>query len=280
MKKVVLFFLRVMVHLFQGALIGLGAVLPGISGGVLSVVFGVYRPLMEFLSNPLHHFRSHAPRLFPYILGYVLGFTSVANLLAYFLKRYPAPSVCLFAGLIIGMLPSLWQEAGQEGRSEKSLFCMLIAMAGVFLLLGGLNAASVEIRPNFVWYVFCGFCLALSVIAPGMSFSTFLMPLGLYGPFVEGIGRFLPEVLIPGGIGGIITVICLSKAVNALFDTHYSEAFHGIVGIVIAATIMIIPFDSLSLSTRSGLLNIFFLAAGAFSAALLEKLNAVLVPQK
>ena len=42
---------RILLHLLQGALIGLGAVLPGISGGVLSVVFGVYKPLMELLSE-------------------------------------------------------------------------------------------------------------------------------------------------------------------------------------------------------------------------------------
>ena len=150
---------------------------------------------------------------------------------------------------------------------------MFMSMLIVFGLLISLNAARVTITPGFVWYVFCGFCLALSIIAPGMSFSTLLMPLGLYTPFVEGIGHLSPDVLIPGGIGGLVTIILLSKAVNSLFDTCYSEAFHGIVGIIIAATIMIVPFNALSLSTRSGLINIFFLAAGAFVAGVMDKLT-------
>ena len=78
---------------------------------------------------------------------------------------------------------------------------------------------SVEVNANFFWFLFCGFCLALSVIAPGMSFSTLLMPLGLYTPFVDGIGHFDLSILIPGGIGAVITVICLAKAINALLTT-------------------------------------------------------------
>lgn len=265
--------LKIPVHILQGALVGLGAVLPGISGGVLSVLFGIYKPLMELLSNPIHNFKTHVPRLFPYILGYIIGFVEIAHLLSFVLEKYPSPSICLFIGLIAGMLPSLWKEAGLHGRSKKSFASMFMSMLFVFGLLISLNAARVTITPGFIWYVFCGFCLALSIIAPGMSFSTLLMPLGLYTPFVEGIGHLSPEVLIPGGIGGLVTIIFLSKAVNSLFDTCYSEAFHGIVGIIIAATIMIVPFDALSLSTRSGLINIFFLAAGAFVAGVMDKLT-------
>ena len=169
---------RLILQIFQGALIGLGAVLPGISGGVLCVVFGIYKPIMELLSNPFKNFKTHVPRLIPVIIGAAIGFLGIANLLAFFLEKYPDTSVCLFVGLIVGMLPSLFREAGEKGRSTGSFVSMIIAMAVIFLLLGGLNAASVVITPNFAWYLFCGFCLALSVIAPGMSFSTLLMPPG------------------------------------------------------------------------------------------------------
>lgn len=265
---------RLLLQLLQGALIGLGSVLPGISGGVLSVVFGIYKPLMELLANPLSRLKTHVPKLLPYLAGAAIGFMGVANLLAYFLEKYPAPSVCLFVGLITGMLPSLWQEAGQQGRSRGSYYSLIIAMVLVFSILIGLNSSSIMIAPNFTWYLFCGFCLALSVIAPGMSFSTLLMPLGLYTPFVDGIGHLSMEVLIPAGIGGLITIICLSRAVNLLFDRFYSFAFHAIVGIVIAATIMIIPFESFTVSRSCALINTFFLAAGIFAATVLDKFNS------
>ena len=123
------------------------------------------------------------------------------------------------------------------------------------------------------WYVFCGFCLALSVIAPGMSFSTLLMPLGLYEPFVSGIGHLNMAVCIPGGIGALATVILFSKAVNALFDHHYSLAFHAIIGIVIAATVMIIPIDSFMVSVGSCVINVICVVVGIVAALALDNFN-------
>ena len=257
----------------QGALIGLGAVLPGISGGVLCVIFGIYKTIMEFLADPFRKLKTHLPLLIPVGIGGLIGFLGIANVLSFFLDRYPAQSVCLFVGLIGGMLPSLFREAGEQGRNKASYVSMYAAMAVVFALLVGLQLFSVEISPNFMWYIFCGFCLALSVIAPGMSFSTLLMPLGLYEPFVAGIGHLDFGVLIPGGIGGMATVILFAKAVDMLFKRHYSVAFHAIVGVVIAATIMIIPFASFAASVGSFIVNVICVAAGVAAALWLDKFN-------
>ena len=265
--------LRVLFRVIQGAVIGLGAVLPGISGGVLCVVFGIYKPIMELLSHPLKNFKTHVPKLLPVIVGLGVGFMGIANLLSFFLEKYPAPSVCLFVGLIVGMMPSLFREAGEKGRSQGSFISMGIAMVAVFALLLGLQFSSVRITPNFAWYLFCGFCLALSVIAPGMSFSTLLMPLGLYTPFVDGIGHLNMRVLLPGGLGALITVILLAKAVNALFERYYSLAFHAIIGIVIAATAMIIPFQSFAISVGQCVVNVLCLAVGIIAALLLDRFN-------
>ena len=264
---------RFLMRILQGALIGLGAVLPGISGGVLCVVFGIYKPVMELLSNPFRNFRTHVPRLIPVIIGMGIGFLGVANLLAYLLDRYPDQSVCLFIGLITGMLPSLWREAGEQGRTKGSYISMGIAFLVVMILLTALNVLSVTIEPGTGWYLFCGFCLALSVIAPGMSFSTLLMPLGLYTPFVEGIGHLDMSVCIPGGIGALVTVICLAKAVNALFEHQYSLAFHAIVGIVVAATIMIVPIGAITASFMSAVIDIALFAVGVVAALMLDSFN-------
>jgi len=211
-----------LIKLLQGVLIGLGAVLPGISGGVLCVVFGVYAPMMALLSNPFRAFKRYALTLLPVVIGMGIGFLGVSKVLGILLETYPDASVCLFVGLIVGMLPSLFREARSKGPvSGKDYVGMAIAFAALFALLLILNDLSVEITPNFGWYLFCGFCLAMSVIAPGMSFSTLLMPLGLYTPFVKGIGDFDFGVLIPGGIGALLTVILLAKGMNYLLQKHF-----------------------------------------------------------
>lgn len=262
------------IKIMQGSLIGMGAVLPGISGGVLCVAFGIYKTIMEFLAEPFRRFKTHIPKLIPIIIGAIIGFLGIANLLSFLLEKYPNQSVCVFIGLISGMMPSLFREAGEKGRNAKSYISMVVAMILIFALLISLRILSVNITPNFFWYIFCGFSLALSVIAPGMSFSTLLMPLGLYEPFVDGIGHLNFSILIPGVIGALVTVILFAKAINLLFDKHYSVAFHAIVGVVIAATVMIIPFESFASSFITCVINIACLAIGAVASLILDKFNS------
>lgn len=272
---------EIIMRLIHGAIIGLGAVLPGISGGVLCVVFGVYKPIMELLSHPFKAIKKYAKLLIPIVIGIGIGFLAISKLLGFLLNKYPDPSVCLFVGLIAGMLPSLFREAGEKGRSKGSFISLGICFVIVLALLLGLNAIHVTIVPNFGWYLFCGFCIALSVIAPGMSFSTLLMPLGLYTPLVEGIGNLDFSVLIPAGIGALITVILLAKAIDTLMNRHYSIVFHGIIGIVIAATVVIIPFKSFTVGIKEAVINIVCIAAGIIIALALDKFNRkVNVPEK
>lgn len=265
--------LRFLGKVLQGALIGLGAVLPGISGGVLSVVFGVYRPIMELLSDPVHKWRTHLPELFPYMIGSAAGFLGVANLLSYVLETYPEPFVCVFVGLIVGMLPSLWREAGEQGRTMGNVILSCVTLVAMLSLLFWLQSSQNTVEPGLLSFLFCGFAFALSVIAPGMSFSTILMPLGLYTPFVEGIGHVRPEVLLPGVTGCVVTFICLAKLVNRLFERQYAVMFHGIFGIVSAATVMTVPWGSFATSADAASRNLFCMAAGIVAAILLDFMN-------
>lgn len=265
-------FVKLLLQILQGAFVGLGAVLPGISGGVLCVVFGIYKIIMEFLADPFRKMKTHLPVLIPYGIGVVIGFLGIANLLSVLLEQYPVSSICVFIGLIGGMIPSLWREAGEQGRKKKEYLSMTIAMVIIFVLLSSFKLLSIRIIPNFGWYLFSGCCLALSIIAPGMSFSTLLMPLGLYEPFVAGIGHLDFSVLIPAGIGALVTVILFAKAVNALFEHYYSVSFHAVVGVVIAATIMIIPVSGF-LSVKSFAMNVLCILTGTVCALMLDRFN-------
>ncbi len=257
-----------LLKILQGAFIGLGAVLPGISGGVLSVCFGVYQPLMEFLADPLHKFKSHLPTLAPYFLGYGIGFLGIARILGTLFSCYPVESICLFSGIVFGMMPELFEEAGMQGRNKTSYLFMILSAGIMVLFLTVLRVFSITLIADWRWYVFCGFALALSILAPGMSFSTLLMPLGLYTPFIDGIGRLSPQILIPSMTGGLLTIFFLSRGIHALLTHFYSYAFHGIVGIVFGATIMSLP-------SGNKLIILFFLMAGLSLARVCNYVNTL-----
>ncbi len=264
---------RLLLKLLCGILIGVGAVLPGVSGGVLCVIFGIYPVVMDFISHPFSNFKSKIKRLMPYMVGLFVGFWGVSKMLEMLLTRFEAPCTCLFVGLVAGMLPSLFVSVGEGKRRVLSYLGLSLSCIIVLGILVSLRAMSVEIEPSILWYIFCGCALAFSVIVPGMSFSTILMPLGLYTPFVQGIGDFDLMVLLPAGVGALVTFFAFSRLISNLFDKHYSVAQNIVVGVVIAATVVIIPFESFGASILSAVANILCLAAGIALARLLSRLN-------
>lgn len=260
-------------RLAQGVLIGLGAVLPGVSGGVLCVIFGLYEPIMAFIAEPVRRFRSTARSLWPVLLGVVAGFLGVSRLLGALLTRYPEMSVCVFVGLIVGTLPSLVRQARAKGRSRAALAAP-IAFAVIALLLATLRAVDAHLTPNAGGFLFGGVCLALSVIVPGLSFSTLLMPLGLYTPLLEGIGRFDLAVLLPAAAGAAVTAALLARVVERLLARHGAAMSYAVIGIVTAATLAMIPYGSFVASVSDAASNGLSLTAGVIVGLALDRFNS------
>ena len=71
--------LKYVLYLIQGALVGVGAILPGVSGGVMCVAFGVYEPMMALMTHPRKTWRQHAGMFIPFVIGWVLGFVLLAK---------------------------------------------------------------------------------------------------------------------------------------------------------------------------------------------------------
>ena len=98
-------FLQPILHFVQGALVGTGAILPGISGGVLCVAFGFYETLMELFSHPIRTFRKHYRLFLPLLAGGAVGFVLLAKVVELFFAAAAAAAIALFAGLICGTVP-------------------------------------------------------------------------------------------------------------------------------------------------------------------------------
>lgn len=235
---------RLLLLILQGAIIGVGGILPGISGGVLCVIFGLYKPVIEVLSNPLTNLKYHWKLIIPVAIGVGLGFLGSAGAVSVFMERNAKAAVCVFIGLIIGMIPGLWKDAGQQGRTPASVPSMIGSFAVFLAFLMFLKAGiSMNITPNTFWYGICGVAWGLSIVVPGLSSSSMLIFFGLYQPMLAGMARLDFSVLIPMGVGACIIVLTLSKAMNSLFARHYSLASHIILGIVLATTVAIVPRD-------------------------------------
>ncbi len=273
-----------LIKIIQGALIGAGGVLPGVSGGVLAVLFGLYKPLMKFLAHPLKNLKSSLLELWPILLGFAIGYVGIAKLLEEVLKAYETLALAVFVGMTIGIMPSLFREAGEKGRNKNSWISMAVVFVAAFVILGGARILQLTIVPNFGWNMFGGACLTLSIIAPGMSGSVLMLPLqmtasdGTMSTFYEhitgAIGNMNFAVLLPVVVGAVLAFVLLTRAIDWMMNNHYSVMFHGIIGLVIAATIFTIPFAAFGAGVASCLTHVAFVIAGCIATLLLDKLNS------
>lgn len=260
---------RWLLRLVQGILVGSGAILPGISGGVLCVLFGIYQPMMALFAHPFRNFRRVFPQLFPAGLGWILGFFAFAKLITLFFSTDSALAIWLFLGLIAGSFPSLFHQAGLQGHGWQgwtALGASFVVMTGLFYGIG--HAAALHITPNLFWFGICGVLWGLSLVIPGMSSSSTLIFLGLFEPMTAGIASVDPAVVIPIFLGAALTMVLMSRLVNSLFESHYRLAFHLVLGFVLASTIVIVP-----LSYESPLQLLLCLLFGAVGFAVAWFLN-------
>ena len=239
------FGIRWLRDLLCGVLIGAGAILPGVSGGVLAVVFDIYRPFMEVLTHPREAIPKYWRWFLPIGLGCAIGFLGFAKGIAAAIDVSSTVTTWLFIGLIVGTVPSLFREAGKEGRSIGSWVSMAVCAGAIFFSLFYVGKViCVTVEPNFWWYNFCGALWGMSLVIPGLTSSSVMMALGLYQPMLEGLARLDFLVLSACLPGMVLTILLLARLVSWFFRKHYSIAFHGIFGIVLASTSVIIPTRS------------------------------------
>ena len=240
----------IIIDLVAGVAVGAGAILPGFSGGVLCVVLGMYPLIMELFSHPIRAIKKHWKVYILIGIGWAVGFFAISNLIKFMFSRFEIFTVWTFIGMIFGNIPSLYKEAGKNGRNKSSFVSMIVAFILMFaILLTVALLPSANITPNVWWYLFSGFMWGLSIIIPGLTSSSIMMSLGIYEAFNAGLAGFKLEVVIPWVIGMILTAAALARIVEYIFKKHYSQAFHAVIGIVVSSTLMIFPvFEKYSVS--------------------------------
>ncbi|XJS10037.1 DUF368 domain-containing protein [Aerococcaceae bacterium WGS1372] len=226
----------------KGMFIGSGFILPGVSGGALAAIFGIYERIINFLANMTKNFKENVMFFLPVVFGALAGIAILSWGVSYLLGSFETIVVWFFIGAIVGTAPSLWKEAGKHGRDKKDITVLIFSfIVGIIILGFGRQLFSESVDANFFSWMICGALIALGVLVPGMSPSNFILYMGLYEAMADGFKTLDLAVIIPIGIGGLITVLVLAKVIEKIFETHYSVFFHFIVGIVLASTLMIIP---------------------------------------
>ncbi|WP_156009449.1 DUF368 domain-containing protein [Streptococcus ruminantium] len=229
-------------RIMKGMIIALGFILPGISGGVLAAILGIYERLISFLANIRKNFKENFLYFVPVGIGGVLGIALFSFPVEFLLQHFQVPTLWAFAGAIVGTIPSLLKESITKSKRDTIDWMWLIGTFIVSgLLLYNLSDLVGTLPANFASFVLAGALIALGVLVPGLSPSNLLLILGIYTPMLSGfksldlIGTFLPIA-----IGGGLAMIAFSKAMDYALKVYHSRVYHFIIGIVSSSTLLIL----------------------------------------
>ena len=204
-------------NILKGIAIGAGAIIPGISSGVLCVIFGFYEKLIDSIINFFHDFKNSIKLLLPITIGAFIGIYLFSNGLKYLFFTYETITKYAFIGLIFGSLPILFKKGLKDNKTFK-LHYLLYTIASVlvttlFIYIEKKLGNSSEIKNNFSFFylIISGLFMSGGVIVPGVSSTVILMCLGVYPIYLTAIANFNINILIPIGIGLCLRLNYLDK---------------------------------------------------------------------
>mgnify|MGYP003259570073 FL=1 len=226
-----------------GLLIGIGCVLPGVSGGVMAVSFGLYRPMLDAVLGIFHDTRRKLLFLAPLALGGAAGLLLGARCLGTAMRLYEKPMLCLFTGFILGGVPDLLAEAEAGGRFRRR---WLGALAGGVLLalpMALLRAQGVERALSLtpLQALAVGLAEGVGTVVPGLSTSFLLMNLGWYQAYLDALAHPQAGVLGLVALGFAASALASMKAVQWLFDHARGYAYYAVLGFLLVSVALVFP---------------------------------------
>ena len=269
--------------MIKGIVIALGFILPGISGGVLAAILGIYERMIRFLAHPFKNLKEDILYFLPVAIGMLLGIGLFSYPIEYLLEYYQVYVLWSFAGAIIGTVPSLVKEATQDSERDKVdliWFWVTFIVSGIGLY--ALNFVVGSLSASFTSFILAGALLALGILVPGLSPSNLLLILGLYTPMLTGFKTFdLFGTFLPIGIGAAATLIIFSKLMDYALRVYHSRVYHFIIAIVLSSTLLILipnagnaeSINYSGLSLVSYVIVAFFFALGIWLGIWMSQLE-------
>jgi putative membrane protein len=246
----------------MGMIIGGGMVLPGVSGAVIMVIFGLYDKVIKSLSNFFKDIKNNSMFLLPIIIGVIIGAFIFGNILYFLFENHEVTTKWAFIGLILGGCPILFQKIKTEGNKKIywsaffSSFLLAFFLFVIAMRLFDINFSS-YLNDNLLGYIFlfiAGFLFISGKIIPGISSSLLLLLIGMYEYVLNIIANFINLglsdyiLLIPFGLGIIVGAVLLVKLIASLLERHFNVTYSVIVGFIIGSIPGLYPGISFDLN--------------------------------
>jgi len=240
-------------NLLYGLIVGIGFIIPGVSGGVVATILGIYEETIDRLCNLRKDFLNNIKFLFPLISGIILSIFLFSKIILYLLNNNLNFISYVFIGLILGCIPYLLCEIKTKCNKSISLPFFLITFSfGILLFLIEKNNVQNLTQPNFMLMLFAGVMYSIGKLVPGISGAALLMLLGIYEFLLSLLANPLKItlnqlfLLIPFFLSFLFSSILIIKLINYLLNNHFRATYSAIIGFIFSSILFIYP-NSISL---------------------------------
>lgn len=234
----------------KGLFIGAGAILPGISSGVICMVLGLYEKLLDSILGFFKDIKNNFKFLFPIACGGFIGIILFSSIISYCFNTIPCQTKSLFIGLLLGSTYILAQTNINNKTNFKNNFseyisffvCFFVGIA-LILLENTINYSN-EYVPNEyspLFLILSGFCMSIGIVVPGVSNTIILMILGIYSTYLSALSVANMTVLFPMMIGVGIGSLIFMKITQILLNKYHSQTMFGIIGFSLGSILILYP---------------------------------------
>lgn len=240
----------------KGIVLGVAFVIPGVSGGTLAVLLGIYEELIEAASNfykNMVNFKKYFMYLLPIGLGIIFSVAVFAKLIKFGLEKSPIITILIFLGMIIGGIPALVRNVKETKINLKDMTLMLVGLIIVISMLIFHKSNSNVVLTNmsitgYITLFLVGAIAAVTMVVPGISGSFTLMLIGYYEPILnlvnditsfKNLGPNLILIFI-FMLGVFIGIIFISKIIEWCLKHYKRETYYAIIGFVLSSIISVI----------------------------------------
>ncbi|MEB8126038.1 DUF368 domain-containing protein [Staphylococcus succinus] len=242
-------------NLWRGFAMGTSDLVPGVSGGTIALLLGIYNDFIRSISGIFSkRFWESLKFLIPIALGMLIAIGSLSKLINFLLNTHPIPTLLFFVGLILGIIPYLLKTSRFKQTFTAKHYMLVVLGMIIIVVITLLNNGNKHAGETltfstslFIKYFIAGVCASSAMLLPGISGSFMLLVFGAYGTIMYAISEFLSfnfnamPILLTVGLGIIAGFLLSSKAIQYLLNYHSSLTYALIIGFVVGSLYAVFP---------------------------------------
>ncbi len=237
-----------------GLLMGIADTIPGISGGTIAFITGIYEKLLESIQAVDRQFFRYLFRfeisralkkipwsfVLPLLLGIGLAIFSLAHLVVYLMEAHLQRLWAFFFGLILASL--FFLLGALRGQKGSNILSTLLFIVGTIFSAWLMLAKPIALSPTYPVLFFSGFIAICAMILPGISGAFLLVLLGQYQYILQAVADLNFPVLLVFVLGIVCGLLSFAHIVSACLKRYYKASLAFLTGILAGSMLMLFPF--------------------------------------